>query len=86
MRTTVTLEDDLDRILRRRAQELGKPLKEVINMTLRKGLSPELPATKPRVIVRPHDFGEAPGLDFDRLNQFADKLEAEEHVKEHRPR
>ena len=81
MRTTLTLDDDLDGILRRRSRELGKSLKEVINMTLRKGLSTETPTVKSHVTVRPHDFGEAPGVDFDRLNQLADELETERYIK-----
>ena len=81
MRTTLTLDDDLDGILRRRSRELGKSLKEVINMTLRKGLSTEGPTVKSHVTVRPHDFGEAAGVDFDRLNQLADELEAERYIK-----
>ncbi len=81
MRTTLTLDDDLAGILRRRSRDLGKSFKELINITLRKGLSADLETTKHTVTVRPHDFGASPGVDLDRLNQLADELEAEEYVR-----
>ena len=81
MRTTLTLDDDLAGILRHQSRDLGKSFKELINITLRKGLSADLEATKHTVTVRPHDFGASPGVDLDRLNQLADELEAEEYVR-----
>ncbi len=81
MRTTLTLDDDLAGILRRRSRDLGKSFKELINITLRKGLSADLEGTKHTVTVRPHDFGASPGVDLDRLNQLADELEAEGYVR-----
>jgi hypothetical protein len=38
MRTTLTIDDDLERALRQRARELGLGWKEVVNRTLREGL------------------------------------------------
>ena len=78
MRTTLTIDDDLAGILHRRAAELGKPFKEVVNSTLRKGLSENLKKTTHNVEVRPHDFGDSPGIDLDRMNQLADELEVED--------
>ena len=77
MRTTLTLDDDLAALLRRRATTLGVPFKVMVNRALRAGLSREM---EPHAIevpsTIPHSFGFRPGLDLDRLNQLADELEA----------
>jgi len=39
MRTTLTLDDDVMKIARRRAREQDRPLKDVINEALRRGLA-----------------------------------------------
>jgi hypothetical protein len=81
MRTTLTIEDDLAGILRRKARELDQPFKAVINSALRKGLAGEIEESRHPVVVRPHDFGTHPGLDPDRLNQLADELEVEDYLR-----
>jgi hypothetical protein len=81
VRTTLTIDDDLAGILRRKARELDKPFKELVNTALRKGLAETLETKKHRVVVRPHDFGASPGLDMDRLNQLVDELEVEDHLR-----
>jgi hypothetical protein len=82
MRTTLTIDDDLAGILKRRSQELGKPFKEIVNSTLRKGLSAMDSQKTFEVVVRPHDFGAMrPGLDGDRINQLIDDLEVEDYLR-----
>ena len=82
MRTTLTLDDDLAGLLKRRARELGVPFKEAVNRTLRAGLG-ELAAARPHAAPRviSHSFGFRPGIDLDKLGQFADELEAEAFVE-----
>jgi hypothetical protein len=78
MRTTLTIDDDLAGLLKRRARELGLPLKEVVNRALRAGLGEQGRArrqTVPKII--PHSFKFRPGINLDKLNQLADELEAE---------
>ena len=78
MRTTLTLDDDLAALLRQQAATLGVSFKEMVNRTLRAGLSREVArrdVQAPKTI--PHSFGFRPGVDLDRLNQLADELEAE---------
>jgi len=78
MRTTLTIDDDLAGLLKRRARELGLPFKDVVNRTLRAGLGEQAKPRRhaaPKTI--PHAFGFKPGIDLDKLNQLADELEAE---------
>jgi hypothetical protein len=78
VRTTLTLDDDLAGLLKRRARELGVPFKEAVNRTIRAGLG-EAAVTRrgaaPKTV--PHSFGFRPGIDPDKLGQLADELEAE---------
>lgn len=79
MRTTLTLEDDLVALLRQESTRKGLSFKEIVNLTLRRGLAQEATraATPPNVVTRPHAFGFKPGVDLDKLNQLVDELEAE---------
>ncbi|HEY5791973.1 MAG TPA: hypothetical protein VIS74_01665 [Chthoniobacterales bacterium] len=82
MRTTLTIDDDLAGILRRRSKELGKPFKEVVNNALRAGIMEKSTVKPNRVRVRPHDFGlTLANLDYDRLNQLVDELEVEDYLR-----
>jgi len=85
MRTTLTIDDDLAGLLKRRARELGLPFKEVVNRTLRSGLG-ELARPRPHLAPKtiPHAFGFRPGIDLDKLNQLADELEAEAYAASQR--
>ena len=81
MRTTLTLDDDLAGLLKRRARERGIPFKEAVNQTIRAGLG-EAARPPRRKVPRtmPHSFGLRPGIDPDKLNQLADELEAEAYA------
>ena len=79
MRTTLTLEKDVEKRLTQEIRRTGKAMKTVINEALRLGLGMTGKPPRPkRFKVRPHAFGFKPGIDLDRLNQLADELEAEE--------
>jgi hypothetical protein len=81
MRTTLTIDDDLVGILKRKAREMDKPFKELVNTALRRGLAENLAVNPAPVSVRPHDFGATPaGLDLGRLNQLVDELEVEDYL------
>ena len=78
MRTTLTIDDDLAAILERETKRKGLTFKELVNATLRRGLSSEqILSSPPRVVTRPHNLEMKPGVDMDKLNQLADELEAE---------
>ena len=83
MRTTLTIEDDLAAILKKKASEQGHSFKEVVNGLLRAGIaaSGDHPAPRKPVIVATRPLGLRPGYDPDKLNQLVDELEVEEHLK-----
>jgi hypothetical protein len=47
MRTTLTLDDDVSKLARRRAAEENRPLKEIINDALRAGLQADTTRRRP---------------------------------------
>lgn len=79
MRTTLTIDDDLAGLLKRRARETGVSFKEAVNRAIRAGLSEETAKTRraaaPKTVA--HSFGFKTGIDLDKLGQLADELEAE---------
>lgn len=78
MRTTLTLDDDVAAKLREQARLHDKTFKQVVNDTLRRGLSPdtqEIP--KPEYRIVPNRSALVPGIDPTKLNQINDQLEAE---------
>ena len=78
MRTTLTIDDDLAGLLKRRARELGVPFKDVVNRSIRVGLGEAAkPQRRTALKTIPHSFGFRPGIDVDKLGQLADELEAE---------
>jgi hypothetical protein len=82
MRTTLTLDRDVEESLKREIRKSGKAMKAVVNDALRRGLGVGGKTVRPkRFEVRPHSFGFKPGIDLDRLNQLTDELESEETAR-----
>lgn len=79
MRTTLTLDDDVARLLRERTRLTGAPFKEVVNEALRSGLQAHRRPSEPlpRFQVVPKAAGFRRGIDVLRLNQLNDAIEAE---------
>ncbi len=77
MRTTLTLEPDVARLLEAEVHRLRQPLKQVVNQALRRGLTASAGRNSEgkRYRVRPHSARLRPGLDPARLNALADELE-----------
>jgi hypothetical protein len=83
MRTTLTLDPDVARLLEEEVHRQRKPFKHVVNEAIRKGLSPAGSAARPgRFRVRPHKTTLRPGIDAGALNQLVDELEDEAVVAE----
>jgi hypothetical protein len=78
MRTTVTLDRDVERILRETALRTRKPFKKVLNDTLRAGIELTAPEQKPEpFVLRSRPMGLRSGHDPAGFNRLADDLEAE---------
>jgi antitoxin component of RelBE/YafQ-DinJ toxin-antitoxin module len=73
MRTTLRIEDDLFRELKKRASREGLTLSELVNLALRQGLSTE---KRPRRVFRQktRDLGR-PSFDITKANAVAADLE-----------
>ena len=79
MPTTLTLDDDLAKLLRAAAQQRGKPLSEMGLSLLRSALGKPTaePATAEPFRIRPHNGVFAPGVPLKKLNRLADDLDAD---------
>ena len=78
MRTTVTLDRDVERILRETAMRTHKPFKIVLNETLRAVIEQAagIGEAEP-FVLRCRPMGLRAGYDPSGFNQLADDLEAE---------
>lgn len=78
MRTTVTLDPDVEHLLRLATQGSGQSFKEALNDGLRRGLAHLAPASGAEpFVVEALPLGLRAGLDPARLHEVADELEAE---------
>ena len=73
MRTTLTIDDDLAMLLRRRARELQRPFKDIVNEALRRGLA-ETPVVEPVEVPRPRAMGR-PQVDVTQGLRLVDELD-----------
>jgi predicted transcriptional regulator len=78
VRTTLTLDPDVARLLDEAVHRERRPMKHVVNEALRRALAPEV--TREPVRLVPHESAVRPGIDLGRLNQLADELEDESVV------
>ena len=75
MRTTLSLDDDVARLLNLEVRKSGASFKEVVNRALRAGLtSSKRPASKPFVVTA-RELGLPPGLSYDNVEEFLDATE-----------
>lgn len=75
MRTTLTLDSDVARLIDEAVHRERRPMKQVVNDALRRALTPE--TQRERVTLTPHESDVRPGFDVARLNQLADELDDE---------
>ena len=81
MRTTLTLDNDVADYLKAQVRLQGCSFKQVVNDTLRRGMSPEsTEAPRPKFRVRPNHGGFAPGVDPLRLKEMMYE-EDDEHIR-----
>ncbi|MBV8532133.1 MAG: DUF2191 domain-containing protein [Candidatus Eremiobacteraeota bacterium] len=81
MRTKLTLDDDVAANLKAESRRAGRPFREIVNQTLRRGLESR------RVIARRRTFKAAvrdlgdlkPGLSLDNVAELIDQVEGTLH-------
>jgi len=80
-RTTITLDDDLLRRLKLEMRRSGKSFKDMVNETVRQGLSSRRSRTKlrPFKIKGMRDLGSFPGLDYDNIGKLTEYAEGPTH-------
>ncbi len=74
MRTTVTFDDDVARLISDAQHRERKSFKQVVNEAVRRGLTAAAPEATPYQ-VRVQHSGVRPGVDLTALNRLADELE-----------
>jgi len=76
MRTTITLEDDVTRLVEEEIHRTRSSFKDVVNEALRRSLGGSAIGESPEPYrVRPHKTALLPGLDRGRFNSLADEFE-----------
>lgn len=76
VRTTITLDDDVARLVDEEMHRTRRSFKQVVNDALRRSLGgPSIAETVEPYQVRPHKTTLLPGIDRGRLNALADELE-----------
>lgn len=77
MRTTLTLDDDIASTLKAEARRTGRPFRDIVNETLRRGLaSRRLTSRRQPFAVETRDLGELkPGLSLDNIGELIEHVE-----------
>lgn len=76
MRTTVTLDKDVERLLREAMHRSRTGFKQTLNAAIRSGLGQKTaPATRRPFVLQPRPLGLRAGLDPAGFNKLADDLE-----------
>jgi hypothetical protein len=87
MRTTLTLDADVARLLADEVHRQRRPFKQVLNDAVRRGLSPRLAEVDaPPYRTVPHRAKLRAGFDPTALNRLVDEMEDEAIVAKQRPR
>ncbi|MCE0499535.1 MAG: hypothetical protein LV481_16475 [Methylacidiphilales bacterium] len=79
MRTTVTLDPDVERLLKNEAHRRGESFKIALNEAVRQAFRTKQTASQKRkpFVVKARPMGLSPGIDPARLGELADEMETE---------
>lgn len=81
MRTTVTLDADVERLLRSAVQRSQRSFKEVLNNAVRCGLGADSQAAASDFKIEARPLRIRPGLDPVRLHHIDDEIEVAEFLR-----
>jgi len=76
MRTTLTLDDDVAKMLDKEVRRTGDSFKQVVNETLRLGLAAAKQPPRKPFVVKPWNLGLPP---FEKVEELLEYLEGPEH-------
>ena len=81
MRTTLTLEDDVAAKLKAEARRSGRPFREIVNDTLRRGIATRRASARRQAFkVAVRDLGGLkPGLSLDNVGELLEQVEGSLH-------
>lgn len=75
MRTTLTLDEDVAKLLQKEERRTGASFKKVVNHFLRLGLRASKNAPTKPFVVTPRKLGLPPGLSYDNIEELLEALE-----------
>lgn len=81
MRTTVTLDPDVEKLLRNAIRERGVSFKQALNEAIRAGLTRRAPSRSTRFVQKSYPLGPAPDFRWDKALAMANAIEDEEIVR-----
>jgi hypothetical protein len=81
MRTTVTLDPDVQRLLQAAVRERGISFKQALNEAVRAGLAPAPPRRKRKFVQKTFSLGPEQNFRWDKALAAADAIEDEELLR-----
>jgi hypothetical protein len=79
VRTTLSIDEDVAKLLRREIRRSGASLKAAVNHFLRLGLIAAGKPERKQFIVRPRPLGLPQGLSYDDVEELVEALEGPAH-------
>ncbi len=79
MRTTLSLDEDVAKLLRREIRRSGASLKAAVNHFLRLGLMASGKQERKKFVVHPRPLGLPAGLNYDDVEELVEALEGATH-------
>lgn len=75
MRTTLSLDDDVTRLVNQEMRRSGSSFKQTVNQMLRLGFMAAKQTTTRRFTVSPRPLGLPPGLSYDNVEELLEAVE-----------
>jgi len=79
VRTTLSLDEDVAKLLRREIRRSGTSLKAAVNHFLRMGLMVSRKPERKPFVVRPRPLGLPSGLSYDNVEDLIEAIESTTH-------
>ena len=80
MRTTLSIDDDIAKLVEDEVRRSGDTFKGTVNRLLRQGLiASKNPEPRKRFVVTPRKMGLPPGLSYDSIPELLEKIEGPYH-------